>query len=489
MTPAMYPVNAFPKAVREAILEVEGNLKAPRPLIAMSFISAMSAAAQAKIKVIHPLSGQLKPATIFLFVVANSGERKSSVDRLVSAPLHTHDEASEAWHKKALLKYNNQHHRWKSVRRELERRLTNAICNGQPTENLSQQLDEHEKGEPTKPRLRRLVLQDVSERALHDILEGEGESVAIICDEGEIVLRSPLLTKHGAINKAWDGGTLVLNRGNGVNISARDPRVTLSIMAQQSVLKDFLRKRGEASRGTGFFSRFLMAWPESTQGYRFNHPNNEITWEHLSQFHSKISEMLPDASNDLPTRGLTQRCYELDDDAKDIFTEIVNRVESMIQPMQYLNDIHDSASKIGENVIRVAALLHHFSDSEGKISRDTIERAHEIVAFHVNQFKRIFSPDYEQPPIFKDTESIVAYLHRIVWSQGYWSIPRTDVHHSGPVRDYARFGAAIQNLQAQGIIFLKQVLPSKKVLIDLNIQYFRSLPPLKPRLGGTILPV
>lgn len=101
--PINYPIDAFPKTLRDAILEVQRNLQAPLPLIAMSFLSAMSATAQAQVKVKHPISGQIKPATLYLFAVADSGERKSTVDLKICAPLKTFDEISQAQYSEAPL--------------------------------------------------------------------------------------------------------------------------------------------------------------------------------------------------------------------------------------------------------------------------------------------------------------------------------------------------------------------------------------------------
>jgi hypothetical protein len=45
------------------------------------------------------------------------------------------------------------------------------------------------------------------------------------------------------------------------------------------------------ARGTGFLARFLVAWPESTQGFRpFSEP--PMAWPALSAFHRRIAAIL-----------------------------------------------------------------------------------------------------------------------------------------------------------------------------------------------------
>lgn len=474
-----YPVDAFPKLIREAILEVQENVKAPLPLISLSFLSAMSATAQTQVKVKHPISGQYKPATLFVVVIADPGERKSTVDGHVYEPLRNFDKASEAQYREALRKFNAQHKLWKSVHQKLSNCLINAHIKAEATDTLSQRLEEHDKNEPIKPRLRRFLLQDTSDSALLDILEGESNSVSIICDEGETILRSPLFERQDLINKAWDGGTLQKNRGNGVSISARDPRITLSVMVQESVFNTFLKKRGKASRGIGFFSRILIAWPKSTKGERFN-DNIEKNWECLSRFHVRVSELLPDITSDQPIQNPPQIVYELDDDAKDVFIRITNRAEQLMQPSRCLNDISDVASKLGENLLRIAALLHHFSNPAEKISRDTIERADKIIDFHLKEFKRIFSSEYAHPQWIEDSNKLIDHLRKKYWKNRQVVIKKNIILNCGPLRSAERLDIAIEHLHKIGAIHVELMQISGKkptMVICLIGQYFQNTAP------------
>lgn len=92
----IYPVDAFPRIVREAIDEMHINVKAPVSLIATSALAAMSTTAQEMIMVKSPSGGQPKPVSLYLFVIAESGERKSTVDNRFCAPLILRDSASES---------------------------------------------------------------------------------------------------------------------------------------------------------------------------------------------------------------------------------------------------------------------------------------------------------------------------------------------------------------------------------------------------------
>ncbi|WP_272691018.1 DUF3987 domain-containing protein [Providencia sp. PROV116] len=88
-----FPLNAFPSELREAILDIEELTQAPIPLIASSVISAISLSCQNLINV--EVNEKMKtPVSLFLFVIANSGERKTTVDRIVMDPFYQHDKNS-----------------------------------------------------------------------------------------------------------------------------------------------------------------------------------------------------------------------------------------------------------------------------------------------------------------------------------------------------------------------------------------------------------
>ena len=74
-----YPLDALPAKIRAAVDEVQGFAKAPRAMIATSAIAALSLAIQPHAN-IERAQGLHSPVGLFLLVIADSGERKSSVD-------------------------------------------------------------------------------------------------------------------------------------------------------------------------------------------------------------------------------------------------------------------------------------------------------------------------------------------------------------------------------------------------------------------------
>ncbi len=86
-----FPVDAFPKIIRNAIYEVEQHTQAPQGLIAASALGVISLACQNRIDVCR-LNNLRGPVSLFLMTLAESGERKSTVDKLLMKPLYQLEE-------------------------------------------------------------------------------------------------------------------------------------------------------------------------------------------------------------------------------------------------------------------------------------------------------------------------------------------------------------------------------------------------------------
>jgi hypothetical protein len=57
----------------------------------------------------------------------------------------------------------------------------------------------------------------------------------------------------------------------------------------------------------------------------------------------------------------------------------------------YLSNMKDYASKMAENMARIAALLHYFEGRNEDISIKAVEAAIQISAWYVDEYKRLFS--------------------------------------------------------------------------------------------------
>eukprot|EP00456_Euglypha_rotunda_P027347 TRINITY_DN21879_c0_g1_i1.p1 TRINITY_DN21879_c0_g1~~TRINITY_DN21879_c0_g1_i1.p1 ORF type:complete len:316 (-),score=42.79 TRINITY_DN21879_c0_g1_i1:92-1039(-) len=306
------------------------------------------------------------------------------------------------------------------------------------------------------------------------MLEGNGERIGLMTDEGGVVLNSDLIGENGVLNIAWDGGTLSLDRANGTSIVARNPRVTALLMVQPDVLDAYRERKGVAARGSGLLARFLIARPPSLKGQRFIVTTQKPRWEHLEKFHERLRELLQQSDSTENDGSCFDAVLDFDNDAATRWIYYANAIEAAMQPNGGLDDIPDFASKAMENVTRLSGLFHIATKQEGKITLDTLERAYAIVIYHVHEAKRLLSTEPALAEIESDCQKLERYLRDKVQS-GWYQLPRRYIYRSGPIRDKLRFDAAIFQLTAAGKIWI--TLGSKQAkFVNLNSPYFASLP-------------
>lgn len=469
-----YPLRAFPLVVYAAALDVLESTKAPPALVGMEFLTNMSATAQGLFDVRLPI-GKISPVSLNVLVVAESGERMSAVHRIVGAPMYTFDEQQREAYEESLRLYEQEVRVWKATEKALTRKLSKAVKDDGDAETVQQELSDWTRVKPVKPRARRLMRQNITERAMMDALEGSGESVAFIGDEGEIIIKGGVLDQTGLLNKAWDGAeSLMRDRANGDSIVAHQPRVTIAFKAQPEVLKELLKRRGAVMRSSGHWARYLVGNPPSTQGTRLSHGFAQCS-ARLEAFHARMQELLDQLGARAGSDDATRQVLEFSPEAEWRWWSMANEVERQIGPGGYLSDIKDFASKIMEITSRVAALFHIYEGGDGLITVDSLDRASHIVEWHCHEFKRLFSPACQPSQAEEDAQSLCTYLRQHRMQGGAHLLLKRNVRLSGPVGAGKRFDEALRVLINANC--LRIVCGSRRQdYIELNPQVFPSAP-------------
>ncbi len=464
-----YPTDAFFKCMGDPLLEVNSVVQAPISMTALSFLSTMSAAVQRIADVQLPM-GQVRPVSLFTLAIADSGERKTTLDELVGKPLRERDAVEERRFAEQLAKYEQDMERWQSTRTALIKRYSRLVEKGEATDKIEKKLAELDDAKPRPPRLRRLLRQDLTYAALIVALEGDGESTFISASEGDAALKSDLIQQNfTALSMAWSGESIVADRAD-KGRTAINPRCTLSVMVQNAVFNQFMEKRGDVLRGSGFLARCLITRPISMIGHRFAF-SDPPQWKHLDAFHARLRCLLEEGDLRLAA-GVPRHILEFDEEARHRWVLRANEVEVMLRDGNYFGEVRDFGAKLMEHVARVAAVLHVFAGQDGKITVDTTERAWTIVLFHAEEFRLMFSPSLEIPQAVVDAEKIERWLLANVWLRGFAHVLRNHVHRTGPVRGLGRFVPAIDVLVGQGKIFVTQANSKAPLVIGLNPNYF-----------------
>ena len=471
-----YPHHAFPFLMRQTIEEVQRNIQAPYALVSMAILGATSLSCQGLISVKLP-TGKECPVSLNLLCIAESGERKSTVDALIYEAFHQADQRAAAKYKLALETYRAELNLWAMEKLVLQRSSHKRHRKSESLEALVAERVAHANREPSPPRLRQFIRENITSRAIIKALEGTNESIGLITDEGDVLFRTDAMKHVGMLNRAYDSPALLpLDRVECEHVYVSRPCVTVSIQSQSSVVMKHFSKYGDTARGSGHLARYLIAWPASTKGWRVVQTSEHV-WEHLPRLQARFTELIEAYTTAIDSGVVNRRTIEFNEDAKARWFQQAATTEWMLRPGDYLHDLHDFGSKAMEIVARVAALLHHASGEEGKISLDTLDRAIAIVGWHVDEAKRLFSADFSQPQDQVDAKSVCAYLRHRVWagpSSNSW-IAKNLVLRNGPVRDRGRLNAALDYLIRIGAIWIGVAPVNKRKFVNLYDTFFSSM--------------
>ena len=468
-----YPVDALPEGIRGAVEEVANYIQAPVPLVASCALSSLSLTAQHLVDVRR--DEQLRgPVALYFLTIAESGERKSSVDAAFMAPLKAWQRQRAQELKPEVDTYKGAHATWESEREGVRNAIKTAAKKGPIPDNLRRRLDQLQASEPQAPRVPWLFLGDETQESLAWRLHAQWPSAGLVSSEAGVIFGGHAMGADKALgnlsllNVLWDGGEHSVGRKTSQSFTLRGARLTCGLQVQEAALLGFIERVGPLARGTGFFARFLIARPQSTQGTRIYREPGPMP--RLQAYCGRLRQMLepPVPIADDGTLSPTLVC--LDADAKRAWIAFQDALELELVEGGELQDIRDVASKAAENAARLAALFHIHANGPGtgglEVMAENFERASRIMAWHVLEAQR-FLGELALPADLADAVRLDAWLIARCRQEGLASLPRNRVRQSGPrpVRDGKRLDAALKVLADLGRI---RISTDRPVLVEVN---------------------
>lgn len=468
--PEPYPIDALPDTIRAAVEEVAGFVKAPLPLVASSALAALSLACQAHMdaKRAEKLHG---PVGLFLLTIADSGERKSTCDGFFTSAIRQYQEEQVEAMKSAINEYQAKNAAWEAERDGLLSAVKDASKKGKPTDKLRADLAQLQQDKPEPPRVPRLLLGDETPENLAWSLAKLWPSAGVLSSEAGVVFGSHGMGKESAmrnlalLNVLWDGGTHSIGRRTSESYTVRGARLTMGLMIQEQALREYLSKSGPLARGSGFLARFLVAWPESTQGTRFfsEAPEN---WPHLAAFHRRIAAILNQPAPIDEDGALTPPMMPLAPEAKAAWVEYHDAIERELLRGGELHDVKDVAAKSADNAARLATQFQLFEHGAGgAVGFDALDRATTIAAWHLSESRRFFG-ELALPAELADAARLDNWLIEHCRDGRKRIVGKNHIRQHGPLRDGARLEAAIRELADLDRVRLEK--DGKRLTIHLN---------------------
>jgi len=469
--PQPYPMDALPSLVRCAIEEVQAFVKAPVPLVAQSALAAMSLAIQAHndIERADKLNG---PCSLFMLAIAESGERKSSCDGYFTKAIRDYEAKQREVFKPLMDAYKSDIEIWEAKRSGIKDAIKAAAKTERSSANLQTQLHGLDKDMPAAPRMRSLIYGDATPEALTYSLAKEWPSGGIISSEAGMVFGShgmgndSVMRNLATLNMLWDGGTVKTKRRTTESFTVEGARLTMGLQVQETTIRAFFANTKGLARGTGFLARFLMSWPKSTQGFR-EFTEAPANWPALSTFNDRLMEILNRPAPIDEKGALTPAMLTLSPEAKAVWVNFHNDIESMLAPGGDLQDVKDVASKTADNAARLAALFHTFNGNIGPIDARAMEAGARLAAWHLNESKR-FLGELAMPAELANPARIEQWLIEYCKLKRTDKVPTRELQQCGPfgLRYKLTYTPAIEDLAELGRIRL--VRDGKKRLIQIR---------------------
>jgi putative DNA primase/helicase len=466
-----YPLDALPTAVRCAVEEVAGFVKAPIPLIASSALAALSLAIQAHTDVqrAEKLTG---PTGLFLLAIADSGERKSTCDGFFTRAIQEYQAREQEAAKPFIKAYKSDMDVWEAQRSGLKEKIKALAKESKPSTVQVQQLHELDSNKPIPPRVPRLIYGDATPEALTYSLAKVWPSGGVISSEAGAVFgghgmgSESVMRNLAALNQLWDGATLPVERRSSESFTVRGARLTMALQVQEATIRAFFANTKGLARGTGFLARFLVSWPQSTQGMR-HFTEAPANWPALANFNGRLTAILNRAAPIDDDGALTPDLLTLAPDAKAAWVQFHNAIESELSTGRELYDVRDVASKTADNAARLAALFHTFAGSIGPIDIEAMESAARVTAWHLTEARR-FLGELAMPAELANPARLEAWLLDYCKRDKTDKVPTRAIQQFGPggLRDKATFLEAIKELAELGRARLVQ--DGRKRMVQIN---------------------
>ena len=358
-----FPVKALPRLLQDWVVAVSDSTQTPVDMAAVCALAVLSCSLQGKFRVAQNRSHS-EPLNLYILIIAKSGERKSSIVRMMTKPIYQFEE--EENHRRRL-----QIAQEKTELTALRKRLDRYEKAGK-TDYASKVQSQIKEKEYQQTRLLRLLADDVTPEALTTLLADNQGVLSIISTEGGLFDtlsgRYSKMISLDTILKAYTGVRIRVDRKGRESETINNPTLTMLLSAQDNVLEGLMKN--EVFRNRGLPARILYSRPTSKIGTR-KYQGPEVPLNLEREYHQLVHDLLS-----LP-RGKVVGELVLDDEADRCAEQYFNEFEARL--IGDLAAIDDWGGKHFGNMLRIAGLLHcarHRSNpSATPISKDTIERA------------------------------------------------------------------------------------------------------------------
>lgn len=453
------------------------NLGVEKPLAVMTLLGAATAVIHGLLDVTI-LDGGISPTSKFIIIMAPPGSGKT---RCVDEAYKTH----RAFQQLQIALHNEQVSEQK-VKLSIWRKQRAAILDLYPSQfdsslegddsandmmsqlaiEVEKQLIEHEKKRPKPAGALKLFGEDATIESIHAILANYPVH-SLVSSEGGIVTRSRAFQNEEHFNSFWSGSPVMISRKTGESYNLTDPRLSLLLSIQTDKVKPLV----DGKQASGFSSRGMYFMTDDKKPH-LSLPTyidlNETEGCSLDRFHHRMDQlsMMNKARFDDPS--LPRQCMGWSPEAASLFQQITYDIKRETEPGGHFANVLDHASRLPEQIARVAAVLQFLEDPDQDISAALLMDALNICMYCSDCYVKLFDTP---PREVRDARMLSEWLNLNMRSRtGLRLVNKNSIRQFGPnaLRGMNRLNHALMVLQQEGKI--NMFIWGKQHIIDLYPQ-------------------
>lgn len=450
-----FPVGSLTPLMRNAVYDIVARFQVPFSLAAMSVIGLANTAEQFLVDVDRG-NGVIRPISLYLITLAESGERKTSVFNDASRGMQSAiREISAIWgeaakERKMLLET------LAVEKRGLLKAIEKCARTGKDSQHLKHKLSQLYKDTPPEQRLPRILFQDATPQSILKILTRSCPTGGLVSDEAGTLLNGRTFADLPALNALWDGAPPIVDRSSDDNDEPKGWRVrfSMSLMIQPGVFEKFMQKRGSSAHDVGLLARALITTSVSTQGTRFNNSNG-VSREGRNSFEERLNFLTKLTLQRAQQNESDRTILQLDEVAKHELSIFNYQIEQSIGLGGYLHPYRAFASKAAENALRLAATLHKFESDAAVIDVRCMLGAIAIMNYFLQQHCWHFGALNPAWIAEQDGKMLYQWLCARGSQKGTAEFSRSEILQYGPsqLRSRERLDPAIGFLVISGYVF------------------------------------
>lgn len=429
IAPGRFPFEALGPILGPPAKRIHEIVKAPDSICGNSLLAVAALITQRHADV-H-IDGRVHPLSLFILTVAESGDRKSAVEKIVLKPIQSFEKAMFKDYSHQIKSYKDNLDIWKIQR--------GSILKDSDSEKIKSQLRQLD-NEPTPPLLPHLLLEEPTYEGLIKLLAIGQPSIGLFSDEGGRMFgghgmkKEEQLKTAGGLSNLWDAKNITRIRSADDNLNLYGKRFSAHLMMQEVVLSEI--QKSIILMEQGIMARCLIAFPNSNAGSRPYNPTDITNDRTIQEYYENINKCLdypsPLSEEDVPNE-LNPRELSLNPKAKELWIKFHDEVDSGLGAEGPYFPIRRMANKAAEQALRIAGALTLIEDVEASsIDANHLEMGITLIRFYMSEALRISEMTFNHPDLDL-AEDLLKWMKRKVQEQGEEKIfTLQEVYQKGP---------------------------------------------------------